>query len=310
MEAIRIGETIFRRRREQGFSQKQVCEGLCTTMAFSRLENGQQLPSRDCLVAILQRLGLPDNDWYSFYLTENELRLATLRRKIMACGGRSVRMEGGEQRQACSVGLQVSREISKYIKEDNHISRQYILFYQTPIGTENSPWSNEEQLERYMMAIRLTIPHFCLDRVDRYLYSNIELAIVSDIAVCYARGGQRRKAINIYRQLIDTIQFHYPYHTYLPLVARNYALYLDMEKRYEEALEITSLGKETAIRREHYLTLPYLTHIEAECNYYLGRLDESKELYRRAYHLYLAVDEKADLVILKGEAKERLGLTF
>ena len=72
MQELRLGEMIRRRREELNINQEVLCEGLCDRSALSRFENGHQALSRKRVVALLQRLGLPDDRFYAL-LSEDEL---------------------------------------------------------------------------------------------------------------------------------------------------------------------------------------------------------------------------------------------
>lgn len=55
-------ETIFslfltKEREKQGISQERLCRGLCAVSALSRYENGERIPDRLLMNALIQRLG-------------------------------------------------------------------------------------------------------------------------------------------------------------------------------------------------------------------------------------------------------------
>lgn len=55
-------ETIFslfltKEREKQGISQERLCRGLCVVSALSRYENGERIPDRLLMNALIQRLG-------------------------------------------------------------------------------------------------------------------------------------------------------------------------------------------------------------------------------------------------------------
>ena len=46
MQEMLLGAYIRQNREAQGLTQKQLCEGICGPVTISRIENGQQTPSR------------------------------------------------------------------------------------------------------------------------------------------------------------------------------------------------------------------------------------------------------------------------
>ena len=309
METVSIGEVIRRRRDEWGASQELVCEGLCTSMTLSRFENGQQTPSRDCVVTMLQRLGLPDDSCYA-QLTKEELRKITLRKEILSCSSMYARTTGEERELFRADAQKKIKELECIAKKDDVVSRQFLAARNADWIEEDGGHSRNEIMDMRLSAIRMTVPKFDLDEINRCLYSEDEIGLIIDISVQYARGGQRRKAIDILSQLIKMLQKRYPNHMRLSLAAYNYAIYLCLERRYEEALEIVELGRISSIKHKHYLSLPGFLHIEAECRYFMGEAEASEKLYRSAYHIYKAIDDLGNLKILVREAEERLNLTF
>ena len=81
---MHIGKVIRQRRKELGYTQEQLCEGICEPPNISRLENEQQIPSRSTMTLILERLGLP-NDIYYAYLSDNEAEIEDLQTEIVSC---------------------------------------------------------------------------------------------------------------------------------------------------------------------------------------------------------------------------------
>lgn len=309
MEPIYLGEIVLRRRKQLGLSQQMVCEGLCTGMTLSRFEKGLQTPSKECVVAILQRLGLSDDRYYA-QLTQKETRLTILRKEVRACCDRFEQASEGERQQARVEALEKLGELERCVKKDDCINRQFILRMRATVGTAEGIYSLEKRLETLLEAIRLTSPRFDLNELGRCLYSADEVAVISKIAVTYARSGQRRKAIEIYGQLLKVVQKWNPNHRYLPLIAYNCAQYLCSESRFRESLEISELGRQACIRQKHYHLLPGFLDIMAECCYSIGEMDRTAELYRSAYYIYGAFADTQTQEILKAEAKERLNLTL
>ena len=95
MQELFIGETIRQKRAEAGKTQEELCAGLCDPSTLSRIETGKQAPSRNVANALLQRLGLPHDRYYTF-LTSNEAEADALRTKIDSCAVRFQQSLGSE----------------------------------------------------------------------------------------------------------------------------------------------------------------------------------------------------------------------
>ena len=305
MKAKYVSEIIKQRRKELGVTQGMVCEGLCTIMTLSRFESGKQTPSWDCAAAILQRLGLPDDELCA-HLTKEELRLVRLRKEVIAYRRQFKQALGEEKERARAKVLEKLYDLERCVKKTDRINQQFIRM----IRAITEPFSPQNRLEMLMEAIRMTSPRFDLDKIDSCLYSANEIVIINQIAVTYSRCGRPRKAIDIYGQLLKLLLKRTPNHEYLPLIAYNYARNLTLENRPEEALEFAELARKTCVRQEHYYLLPKILHVEAECYYLMKETGKTEELYRSAYYIYGAIGNASDREILRIAAEESLNLVF
>lgn len=55
---FRVGHVIRRIRKEMGYSQKELCEGICTINSIARIESNKTSPSFEILLALVNRLGV------------------------------------------------------------------------------------------------------------------------------------------------------------------------------------------------------------------------------------------------------------
>ena len=300
-----LGEVVRDQRKLLHIRQEPVCEGICTIMTLSRFESGRQTPSRDCVIAILQRLGLPDDRYYA-QLTKEETQLVRLKTEILAYCSQFEQTIGEEQQQARMSALKELLELEHCIKENDRINQQFVLGMKATLGT----YPPKKKLEMLMDAIRLTSPRFDPDDLKKCLYCANELIIINKIAIYYDKCGQRSKAIDIYEQLLDLLLKRTPDHKYLHLITYNYAQYLALEDRFEEALGAVKIGRQLCVERESYCLLPSFLHIEAKCHHLMSEANRSAELYRSAYHIYGAIMDTKHQKTLKNDVKNCFDLSF
>lgn len=300
-----LGEAAREQRKLLGVRQELVCEGLCTTMTLSRFESGRQTPSRDCVAAILQRLGLPDDRHYA-QLTRRETQLVRLRKETIAYCSQFEQARGDERQKVRMDALEKLRSLERCVKADDHINQQFILGAKVTLRA----YPPQEQLGVLMEAIRLTSPRFDPNDLGRCLYSTGEVVIINQLALHHSFCGQSEKAIDIYRQLLKLLLKRTPDHSCLYLVAYDYAWCLASANRLKEALEISQIGRQACIQRGYYRILPRFLHIEAECRYLMDEVMASRELYQSAYHIYKATMDITNLEILKADVAERFNTAF
>ncbi len=303
MENFFLGEYIRQRRLDLGLTQEQLCEGICEPMTLSRLENGKQTPSRNRINALLQRLGLPD-DRYIALLSKNELELEALKKEIVACNV-TERVEEGFEKLA---------RFEELAGPDDLLARQFALHARVLLGRLNGSCAPPEQIGLLMEAIRLTVSRFDFDEIESFVYTKDEITIINQIGVVYSDDGQNKKAADIYYQLLRYMRKHFREAVtsvgVLPLVLYNYARVLDLCGRYEEGAELAQECRKACVKYGHYQELPRCLEIEAECRYFMGEKEKSKELYLLSYYLCKVIDYQVGLDVVKKEVKDYFGISL
>jgi len=313
MQELFIGETIRIGRQVSGQTQEQLCDGLCDPATLSRIETGKQAPSRNLANALLQRLGLPHDRYYAF-LTINEAEAEALRTQIDSCTARFHQSMGEERRQARLDALEHLDRLEAVTEPEDNIGRQYILTVQAVLGGEDGPYSCGVKLDMLLEAIRMTVPRFDPEALERRLYSIDEVEIISQIAWAYSKAGEHKKAAGIFNQLLTYAREHDQDVThpsrYLSPAALSYSRELCLAGHYNKALEIAELGRKTCLDYGYCKSLPGLLAVIAECRYAMGEYEQSRVLYCQAYYLFKETGNTSSLVQLAEEARKRLGPGF
>lgn len=307
MKEFPIGEVIRQKRIELGLTQEELCEGIYEPPTMSRIETGRQTPSRTKLNVLLQRLGLPDDQYYAL-LSDNETKIADLQKEIVSCNVL------GKQ----AKGLEMIKKLEEIADPEDTTVRQFILRSKVIMGKpekgEIKPYSFEQKLEILFQAIHLTSPRFNIEEIDRGLYGLDEVKVINQIAGVFSDAGQNKKAIDIYYQLLRYIKKHFQNILQsgglLPLVCYNYARELDLVKRYEDALEIAQLGWQSCVQYGQYRTLPAIIALVAECYHFLNDDNKSIEYYRQAYYIHKAIGNEKSIGVIMSETKKYFGNDF
>lgn len=313
MNEFKLGTYIRKRREELGISQEELCEGFCSVSNLSRIENNQQDPSRNLTKNLLERLGLPKDKFMAFW-GQKDITVGALMREI---NNDEIRLRRALKEERSKVQGQIREklaELEEITAPDDKIAQQFVLAQKALMGEASGPYSFEKKLAMQMEAIRLTCPGFDPEDFQRGRYSENEALLINQIAVTYSAAGQKSRAIDIDRQLLFYIEKHFKelagYAGTFCLVAHNFAIYLASEKRYAEAAEIAEKGRKTCIYYGDYQFLPGFLAVQAECSFFLGREEQSKELYLQAYYLYKAFGDQCNCDTMRQEMQERLGIEF
>lgn len=307
MNTYYIGEIIRQKRIEKGLTQEVLSEGICEHSTLSRIETGRQTPSKTVLNCLLEKLDLPSERYYAF-VDEHDMEIENLKTEITACTVTSKHEQG----------LKELAKLEKLVDKNDNINNQFILRAKALLGKIEDnhvvPYTNEEELNLLLQAIRLTVPRFDIEEINSCLYCIEEIKIINQIAITYERKGKRRTAIEIWHQLIKYIKKNYHLaiqnKSVMALVSYNYSRSLYLEKRYEEALEIAELGKHAAIDYGQYRHLPGIYSVMAEIYYELGNYDLSKEKYYESYYIFKGTGNIKQANIVKADAKKNLNIDF
>lgn len=313
MREMFLGEYIKQERLKQGITQEQLCDGICEPITVSRLENGKQTPSYSRICAFLQRLGLPDNQYFAL-LNKNEMEVKVLQDEILADAVRFKRAAPEDQPSIRAEGLKKLEALERIVEKDDQIIQQYILSNKVTFGNPNGPYSPENRLDILLKALHMTVPNCDLDELNLGRYTLDEITLLNMIAATYAEMGQQIRATDIYRQLLKYVEKYNKrmsrYAGKVSLIAHNYALELFLMKRYDDAIEIAELGQKACVEYPHYQFLPGLLDIMGGCYFYKGNLKQCKKYYRDAHALYRVTGNDSDRISLEKAVKERLGLEF
>ncbi len=301
-----IGEYIKRKREEQKIKQDELCYGICDRSTLSRIERGKQEPSYYILKALLQRLGISE-DRCQILMGPQEFEIAELQREIVAD---NVRDDfSSALKKICRL-----EELSQF--EENPLLRQFILRVRALAGYEKNgerhAYTRSVQRKILIHALELTCPGISMENMGSFLLSEDEAKIINQIAITYSEEGNRRQAIEIYRQLIRYVQSHFAGseigQAILPLTAYNYSRLLGLEHRHEEAIEIAELGRQWCVKYNKCRMLGGLLLNIACCLHELGNDEKSKKLLLNSYYAYLLMENFTSCKLVQEYAEENLGM--
>lgn len=289
MKAYNIGLFIKKKREEQHIRQEDLCRGICDKSTLSRIERGKQEPSSGILGVLLQRLGI-NEDQLAVLLGPKDFEISDLQKEIVALNSQKEYEKAAEK----------IRRLEQLVEPTDKITQQFILRSKAlAYFPEDYPASRNLLLQ----ALSLTLPDFDFDHISDYLLGIEEVKILNQLANSYSEAGDRRFAIHIYRQLFEDPRkrlFNIEAElTLLPLLAYNYSRLLGLERRYEEEIEIATLGQKTCIK---YNKCQYLGGLLLNISCALRELGQDKESRSKlidsfyAYHL-MGDESSCNLII-------------
>ncbi len=312
MQTTFIGDIIKKRRLEMGITQEQLCEGICEPITISRLENGKQTPSRNTVMAILERLGLPEDRYYGI-LNQREIELMALQDELNDYNARLAGMSEDEIRKIRNEVYEKQDALERIMDGGDLLSRQLLIVSKIMWKNTDQEYSVEEMIDKTTDAIRLTSHRFTINSIEEGLYSKYEAKLINYLAHLYRKAGKSQEAMHIYEQLLNYLEMHSAKANYAKsfttIVCINYALLLNASGRYEEALKIADKGRKICVEHGYYQSLSGLLSAMATAKCHLGDKRESESLFMQALYIFKAIDDRSHYETTRQSMENLLGIS-
>ena len=160
----------------------------------------------------------------------------------------------------------------------------------------------------------MTLPDFDFDHISNYLLGIEEIKILNQIANSYSEAGDRRFAIHIYRQLFEDPRKQLlnteAKVSLIIMLSYNYSRLLGLERRYEEEIEIATIGQQACIQYNKTRGLGGLLLNIAYAQHGLGLDDECKCNLIDAYYANRIMKNYTSCEVIKNYAQEIFGTDF
>ncbi len=234
--SILIGKRLYKIRKERNISQKDLCDGLCSVASLSRIESGEQVPSRSLIKALYQRCGYkaPVNDVTASdaeLLRDNLIKQISV--DIFSCN---------------------YKDVDILLKKYENISKQMNKFEQqghtvlSLINKSNKTGYTLEIKNKLLETFLLTHPNFCIEdlQTKKIYLTSTEITILTSIANADKSLAKPQETINILsflksyikRNIIDEEEKA----QHLPATLLNLAGFYDDMGDYKKAISLTREG--------------------------------------------------------------------
>lgn len=281
-----IGKFIHDLRIERGYSQEELCYGICSTGNLSKIENGIRMPNQRTTEALLQRLGC--EEIILQFSSKEELRRRELCRKI-------VRKLSNWDKEGVE---EVVRELEESVPQEDMLNSQYCRFARAILHQVEGE-SPEKVIQELEGALQVTKPNYkCEEEKIKGLLTYNEIVIITNIANNYAEVGNNEKALNILLELKEYMETHVlderERMKKYQMVVFDISNVLLAEKRYDEAIEMCDLGIEKSKKNNRLRLFPYFL---ANKGFALLGKGEEEQAYRqlqKSYHMWDAMDNEEE----------------
>lgn len=267
-------------RKQKGFSQEKLAEGICDRRTISYIENGSISPSKYVFERLMQRLGVDPQRFSSYISSKAEMHFDEARNKISQLFR--------EEKENEILDILDSMEKDKLLNKNKFVI-QYILKTRAWIVAGGMDWNNASDSELPTLldkAIGLTIESFDPTNIKNELYTVIEIDLIRMYGIWKLFTGRKEEALPIFQALEALINTGY---IYVQDIARVYTTLLTSLakchrwlKNYEEALLASERGLKVCIDSQEYRSLPWLLYQKASALYWLGNMEQSLKVLNEA----------------------------
>lgn len=243
---------------------------------------------------MLQRLGI-NEDQLAVLLGPKDFEISDLQKEIIALNSQKEYEKAAEK----------IRRLEQLVEPTDKITQQFILRSKAlAYFPEDYPASRDLLLQ----ALSLTLPDFDFDHISDYLLGIEEVKILNQLANSYSEAGDRRFAIHIYRQLFEDPRKQLlnteAKVSLIIMLSYNYSRLLGLERRYEEEIEIATIGQQACIQYNRCQLLGGLL-LNIACGLHeLGKDEESKSKLIDSFYAYRVMEDFASCDIVNKYAKK------
>ncbi len=234
MGRYRLGDIIRMTRKSLSITQEQLSAEICSVETLSRIENGNQNPSRDVYELLMERMGRIRERAYAMLsvsdfkvlekikLFEDYIKLYDFKQAEIILG-----------------------EIEELLG-NSILDMQFVIRAKNLVNYRLNRINTEEFLEGFEQAIRLTIPKYGDISLSNWPLSFSEAMLLINISIAYAEKEDYNKANSILEEVYSAMKQSYMEEEQRVIlqvaIATNLSKWYGLTGNHEKAIEIAYEG--------------------------------------------------------------------
>ena len=260
MSLFRVDTLIKELRIAKGFTQGQLCEGICAKDSLSRIERGLRRPDWYTFELLMQRLGEDPRKYCSDIVTANDMCVMNIKHKLD-----SLLRDHSDQ------GQSEAEQLILELKQDEDFQKgrgaQFLLMAEAAISHRNKDY--EKMYYHATNALKINRPHFDENKISTYILLDDEVMLINQIAIAQFQLLSFEKGTEILLKLKESLDNHYmsdkeKQKKYIGLLY-NISKNLGMLKEYEQCIPICDSGIELCKKQFNAYHYPLFLFHKACC---------------------------------------------
>lgn len=231
MAVYSMGTILKKCRETKGITQEELCYGICTPSALSKMEHGLREPSYVKFASLMERMG----EWpeaYDVFIGDKVYRIHELQNKIRTL---LYHLELENAKKALD---ELEKELKNFPDETiyHQFWRMGII-----ICRANGKF-DKECINELIVVLKWTVPCFGRKPLKEFFLSHQELILINNIAIGYGDSQEYEKTIQLLRELKEYLEIssmgNLDKAMMYSTVLLNLVKYLGLGEYYDEALKM------------------------------------------------------------------------
>lgn len=253
MAVYSMGTILKKCRETKKITQEELCYGICTASALSKMEHGVREPSYVKFASLMERMG----EWpeaYDIFIGDKVYRINELQSRIRTLIYHEGYKKAGEMLD------ELEQELQSFPNET--IYHQFLRMGR--VICKSKGLIRKEQIDELIGLLKWTVPDFGKKPLGECFLSHQELILANNIAIGYGENGEIEKAIEVLTELKSYLDCNYMGNrnkaSMYSTVLLNLVKYLGLAGHYENALRIADEAMDILIdigKTYHIATLHY-----------------------------------------------------
>ena len=248
-------------RKEYKITLGKLASGLCTPSMLTRIEKGERNVEKLLFESLYQRLGK--------YSDRFEILLDAVEYKKLEKRWEICNLIDKKKYTMAQI------KINQYKAEtNNRLHLQYMCLVECEI-MHRTYTDVFECKNKLIEGLRCTIKNFCIDNVESYYLSRMEMMMVQQYARYVELSGEGNLAAKLYHRILEKLEEKRYDRSERELLSRSVGYWLMKHYmsigEYEKALEVGTRAYEQTVRGDFIVFLAELKEGIIECNEWLGK---------------------------------------